>query len=69
MSPPCVIKVKGGEENVDFEKIYREYFRDVFLYVRSFAAEDHLAEEIAQETFVKALKAIDTYHGEKDIRA
>lgn len=22
MSPPCVIKVKGGEENVDFEKIY-----------------------------------------------
>ena len=54
---------------MDFEKIYREYFRDVFLYVRSFAAEDHLAEEIAQETFVKALKAIDTYHGEKDIRA
>lgn len=54
---------------MDFEKIYREYFRDVFLYVRSLAAEDHLAEEIAQETFVKALKAIDTYHGEKDIRA
>ena len=25
--------MKGGEENVDFEKIYREYFRDVFLYV------------------------------------
>lgn len=54
---------------MDFEKIYREYFKDVFLYVRSLAAEDHLAEEIAQETFVKALKAIDTYHGEKDIRA
>lgn len=54
---------------MDFEKIYREYFRDVFLYVRSLAAEDHLAEEIAQEIFVKSLKAIDTYHGEKDIRA
>ena len=28
-----------------------------------------LAEEIAQETFTKALKAIDSYKGDKDIRA
>ncbi len=54
---------------MDFEKIYREYFRDVFLYVRSLTAEEHLAEEVAQETFVKALKAIESYQGEKDIRA
>lgn len=54
---------------MDFEQIYREYFKEVFLYVRSLTAEANLAEEIAQETFTKALKAIDSYDGKKDIRA
>lgn len=54
---------------MDFELIYQNYFRDVFLYLRSLSASEDLAEEIAQETFVKALKAIDSYDGQKDIRA
>lgn len=54
---------------MDFEYIYRSYFRDVFLYVRSLATDENTAEEITQETFVKALKAIDTFDGSKDIRA
>lgn len=49
--------------------VFREYFKDVFLYVRSLSAEEGLAEEITQETFVKALKAIDAFDGKKDIRA
>lgn len=54
---------------MDFEYIYRSYFKDVFLYVRSLSANENIAEEITQETFVKALKAIDTFDGSKDIRA
>ena len=54
---------------MDFEQLYRAYFKEVFLYVRSLTAEANLAEEIAQETFTKALKAIDSYDGKKDIRA
>ncbi|MEE0510506.1 MAG: sigma-70 family RNA polymerase sigma factor [Peptococcaceae bacterium] len=54
---------------MDFEMVFREYFKDVFLYVRSLSAEEGLAEEITQETFVKALKAIDAFDGKKDIRA
>ena len=54
---------------MDFEQIYREYFKDVFLYVRSLTTQEGLAEEITQETFTKALKAIDSYDGKKDIRA
>lgn len=54
---------------MDIDKIYQLYFKDVFLYLRSFVASEDIAEEITQETFVKALKAIDTFDGSKDIRA
>lgn len=52
---------------MNFEEIYQLYFKDVFLYVRSLSAEEGVAEEVTQETFFKALKAIDSYDGHKDI--
>ena len=54
---------------MDFELIYQRYFKDVFLYLRSLSANEDVAEELAQETFAKALKAINSYDGQKDIRA
>ena len=54
---------------MDFDLIYETYFRDVFLYARSLSAEAGLAEEIAQETFFKALQALDRFDGRKDVRA
>lgn len=54
---------------MDFEEIYQKYFKDVFLYLRSLSATADMAEELTQETFVKALKAIDSFDGSKDIRA
>lgn len=53
----------------DFENIYRMYFKDVFLYMRALCLDDNISEEIAQETFVKALDKIDRFDGKKDIRA
>lgn len=61
--------MKEVVKTVDFEQIYQEYFRDVFLYLRSLSANEDIAEEIAQETFVKALGAINRFDGSKDIRA
>ena len=54
---------------MDFEVIYQSYCKDVFRYLRSLSAGEDLAEEITQETFAKALKAIDQFQGDKDIRA
>lgn len=54
---------------MDFESIYQLYFKDVFLFLRSISVNEDIAEEITQETFTKALKAIDTFDGNKDIRA
>lgn len=54
---------------MDIESVYRQYFKDVFLYLRSLSAEAGTAEEIAQETFMKALKSLDSFDGSRDVRA
>ena len=48
---------------------YRLYFRDVYRYVRGLSRDEHLAEEIAQETFARALGAVDRFDGRGDVRA
>ena len=53
---------------MEFEKIYRTYFNDVFLFIRRLSNDDHIAEEITSETFFKAMRSIDTFRGETDIR-
>ena len=46
---------------MDFEFIYQAYFKDVFLYMRSLSADEHIAEEITQETFTKALTSLSSF--------
>lgn len=48
----------------DFEEIYNKYFKDVYKFVFSLCQNEHVAEEITQETFFKALKNIDKYNEE-----
>lgn len=47
----------------DFDKIYAEYFSEVYKFVLSLCRSPALAEEITQEAFFKALKNIDRFHG------
>lgn len=54
-----------GEE---FEKIYIRYFNDVFLFLKKLSKDENIAEEITSETFFKAMRSIDTFRGETDIR-
>lgn len=53
---------------MDFEKIYAEYFNDVFLYIRRLSKNEHIAEEITSDTFFKAMGAIKNFRGDCDIR-
>lgn len=48
----------------DFQEIYNLYFMDVYKYVHSLCREPHLAEEITQETFFKAMKNLDSFRGQ-----
>jgi RNA polymerase sigma-70 factor (ECF subfamily) len=53
----------GGENVADFEKIYKEYFQDVYIFILSLSRNETIAEEITQETFFKALKNINKFKG------
>jgi len=48
----------------DFQEIYDQYCTDVYKYALSLCRDTHLAEEITQETFFKALKKLDDFRGQ-----
>ena len=48
-------------EKSEIEIIYRKYFHDVFLYIRALSENESLAEEITQETFLKAMNNIEKF--------
>lgn len=52
----------------EFENIYRDYFRDVELYLRAICHDAHLAEELTEQVFFRALKALPKFRGDCDIR-
>ena len=52
----------------DFETVYRRYFADVYRYVLALSRDEPTAEEVTQETFFRALSAIDTFRGECQLR-
>ena len=56
-------KQKGGEIFVDYEKLYNAYFMKIYSFVLLLVKNPDLAEEIAQETFFKALKANKQFEG------
>jgi len=52
----------------EFEDIYNNYFKDIFLYIYSLSGDRHIAEDITAETFMKAIKSIEKFKGNCDIR-
>lgn len=64
-----IVNKAKGVVCLDFEAVYKSYYLDVYRYVRSLSAAQDIAEEITQETFLKAIKSAETFDGRKDIRA
>lgn len=52
----------------EFEEVYRTYFREVELYLRAICKDELLAEELTEQVFFQALKALPTFRGDCDIR-
>lgn len=53
---------------MDFDAIYRAYFRPVYQYVRQLSGVEHIAEKVTSDTFFKAMKSIGAFRGECDLR-
>ena len=57
-----------GGDDMDIEKLYQDYFLVVYKYILSISHDPLAAEEITQDTFFKALKKIDDFRGDSNIR-
>ena len=52
----------------EFDEIYRTYFSDVYLYLKRLSGNESVAEEVTSETFFKAMRSIDKFRGDCDVR-
>lgn len=52
----------------EFESIYRSYFGEVELYLRALCRDPVLAEELTEQVFFQAMKALPKFRGDCDIR-
>ena len=59
---------EGGDKVTDYEQLYNTYFNDVYLYILRLSGNEHVAEEITSDTFFKAMKSINSFRGNCDVR-
>lgn len=53
---------------LNIQEVYEQYFTVVYRYLLSLSHNTHIAEEVTQKTFFKALKKIDDFRGDCDLR-
>ena len=53
---------------VEFEDVYKAYFGPVYRYLLRLSGDEQLAEELAAETFFRALRAADGFRGGCEVR-
>ncbi len=53
---------------LEIEELVRRYWHDVWQYAYFLTRQHHLAEDVAQETFVKAIRSIDSFRGQCPIK-
>ena len=55
--------MKGGDDVTEFEQIYREHFDTVYRFLIRLCRNEPLAEELAQETFFRAMRSLGKFDG------
>ena len=54
---------------IKFEDLYQKFFKDVYLFTLTISKDPHIAEEITQETFFRALKEIHRFRGNCSVKS
>lgn len=52
----------------EIERLYRVYFSDIYRYILKMSGSEHIAEDITEDTFFKAMRSIDSFRGDCDVR-
>lgn len=53
---------------MDLEGIFRAHQKEIFVYFLRTLGDKHLAEDLAQETFVRALDGLISFRGDSSLR-
>ena len=53
----------------ELEQLYRAYFSDVYLCLKRLSGDEHLAEDLTGETFLRAMQALPAYREQGTPRA
>ena len=53
---------------MDIQEIYELYYTAVYRYILALSGDSQIAEDVTQETFFKALKKLDTFRGDCELR-
>ena len=51
-----------------FEEIYKQHYEYVYKYLRGLTADEHLAEDLVSETFLRAMKSLNKFRGDCELR-
>ena len=60
------MKLKEVMTSMDYEKLYKAYYLQVYSYTISLAKNREIAEEITQNTFYKAVSTTSQFKGKSD---
>lgn len=52
----------------ELEDIYNNYFKNVYFFIYSLSKDKYIAEDLTSETFLKAIKSIESFKGNCDIK-
>lgn len=55
-------------EQVELEAIFRAHQREIYVYFLRTANDEHLAEDLSQETFLRAFRSALLFRGESTVR-
>lgn len=53
----------------EMDRLARQYWHDVWQYAYFLTRREHVAEDIAQETFIRAFRSIDAFRGQCTIKS
>ncbi|MGL5329896.1 MAG: RNA polymerase sigma factor, partial [Peptostreptococcaceae bacterium] len=53
----------------EFDELYNKHFKDVYYFIVNLSKDSHIAEDITQETFFKAMKSIESFEGRCSIKS
>jgi RNA polymerase sigma-70 factor (ECF subfamily) len=59
-----VLRYQRGDEGA-FDELYRRYYPRLHLYCQRRVGDPHVSEELAQEAFLRALRAMPRFAGER----